>query len=227
MTNKKKRELLKQKHLKEKRVESVDQLLDLMAKPLDRRTSKTIDIGDDWKQRILELILKGGVYTELDSFIELCLADYETATAQQQRGFTKSLVDLACTEKWAWEALIELVRREPIIPILKDTFVLPALEGKLKPPEESHGYGRTPNNAKNVKDPGRDIRIVSWITMLRKNGFTVEEACEVIAKRKEIALSTERTKKIYYGFKNQSPSKKSKNAHPLKNRVANRLIYQP
>ena len=208
--NKKKRELLKQQRLKEKGFESVDQLLDRFTKPFDRKSLEMINISDNWRQSILELIFKEGVYTELDSFIELYLADYETGTAQKQREFIKFLSDLARTKKWAWETLIELVRREPITPILKDTFVLPALERKRNPPEESHNAGRIPNDAKDLEDPSRDIRIVLWVGMLREIGFTVEEACEVVGDRKEIALSTERTKKIYYGFKNQSPSKKSK-----------------
>ena len=208
--NKKKRELLKQQRLKEKGFESVDQLLDLMAKPFDRKILEMIKIPDGLERSMLESLLKRDSYTELDFLIACYLANYETATAQEQREIIESLSNWACTKKWAWEALIELVRREPITPILKNTFILPALERKRKPPEEDHGHGRTPTDAKNAKDPSRNIRIISWVTMLRKNGFTVEEACEVIAKRKEIALSTERTKKIYYGFKNQSPSKKSK-----------------
>ena len=212
--NKKKRELLKQQHLKEHGVKSADQFLDLMTKPSDRRTLEMINIGDDWGQKVLELIFRRGVYTELDSLIELCLAGYKTRTAQRQREFIKSLSDLARTRKWAWDTLIELIRREPITPTLKSTFVLPVLERKRKAPDEDHGYGRTPNNVKNAKDPGRDFRLVTWVIMLRKIGFTVEETCEIVAKRKEIALSTSRTKEIYYEFRKLGHSKNQKRTTP-------------
>ena len=92
--------------------------------------------------------------------------------------------DLARTKKWAWETLIELVRCEPITPILKNTFILPALERKRKPPEENHGRGRTPDDAKNVKDSGRDLRIRNMGKHgFERRGLTVEKACEACGEK--------------------------------------------
>ena len=183
--NREKRKLLRQQRLKEAGLESEDQLLDLLTEKDPRLTQ-----------------------------LEWSLAKYRIATAQERREIVVSLSNWACTKKWAWDILVELCHREAITPILKDAFMSPVLRGERKPPEETHGDGRTPNDAKDVEDPDRNFNILIWVRILTKDYcYTVEDAQMAIAKK--INLSYDMTKKAYQKAKNERPFKKSKKRTPL------------
>ena len=137
------------------------------------------------------------------------LAKYHTATAREQRKIVVSLSHWACTKKWAWDILVELCHHEPITPILKDTFVSPVLREGRKPPEETHGRGRKPNDVKEINDPNRDFNILVAVRVLTKYYYyTVEDALIAIAKK--VTLSHYRTKNIYQKVKRERPFSKSK-----------------
>ena len=97
--NKKKRELLKQQRLKEKGFESVDQLLDRILRPLDRKGMETINTSDDQEPGIIESLSKKESSTELDLFVECWLASCENETAQERRDTIITLSDWAYTKK--------------------------------------------------------------------------------------------------------------------------------
>ena len=175
------------------------ELLDLLLE--DNLDPKMIDPTNDRERRIVEALSKKESSTTREVIIEICLADYHTATARERVRIVGSLSNWAFTRESAWDTLVELVDREPMTPILKDSFVLPVLREERKRPSKS---SRRPR-----KDE-RDFRIFTAVNVLTKyHGYSLTKAYKAVAKaEKESSYQTIRSK--YRKMRDLQPFKRSK-----------------
>ena len=159
------------------------------------RCSRSVGIGVHvrsesvftFSRNMQEALSKKESSTTREVIIEICLADYHTATARERVRIVGSLSNWAFTRESAWDTLVELVDREPMTPILKDSFVLPVLREERKRPSKSPRRPR--------KDE-RDFRIFTAVNVLTKyHGYSLTKAYKAVAKvEKESSYQTIRSK---------------------------------
>ena len=170
-----------------------NELLDLLLK--EDIDPKMINPGNDRDLSIIEGLLKRESPKPIHFLMEGILYDYRAGTDQEREKIVGSLSNWAFTLEFAWDTLIELVECGPMIPILKDLFVVPELRGERKRPHRTKF--------------DEDLKILVAVNMLRKyHGYSLTKALKAIAKKREDNLQTIRSK--YRKMRNLQLFKKSK-----------------
>ena len=164
----------------------------LLEEKIDPKMINPKNIRD---QSIIEGLLKRESPKSIHFLTEGILYDYRFGTDQERESIVGSLSNWAFTLEFAWDTLIELVECGPMIPILKDSFVMPELRGERKRPHR-----------RKFED---DLTILVAVNVLRKHhGYSLTKALQIIAEKRKDNLQTIRSK--YRKMRDLQPFKRSK-----------------
>lgn len=170
-----------------------NELLDLLLK--ENIDPKMITTTNDRSKSIVEGFSKRESPKPIHFLMETILYDYRTGTNREREKIVSSLSNWAFTLEFYWDTLIELVEHEPIIPLLKDLFIVPALREERKRPHKTKYE--------------EDLAIMVAVDSLKKDyKYSLTKALKAIAEKRGDEFQTIRSK--YRKMKNLQPFKKSK-----------------
>ena len=144
------------------------------------------------KKELLVILMKRA-HISIDAFVDMLLdknledglGDYnveflEKSDNKERKLRITNLVSSLKSENelWIWNALVKFAHHRPIDPILYDLFVLPVLREEIKGPKNKKKSKGRPPMGKSKK-----IKITQAVGILRKDGHTLREACDKVARK--------------------------------------------